>query len=260
MKLSQLLKPSAYKARAVRFFMEVDGKPSYRADGLVTYDKTISFLSDPKFMSAYRRGMNSGHHIGRAKGSDTDIHIEYRTYIECWAASQCALLPGDFVCCGVNTGTIPLAICEYVDIDKTDKKFWLFDTYEGIPEAQMSPTEHTARMAENAMIYSDCYDLAVNNFAPFKNARLVRGMVPDTLTTVDIERVSYLSIDMNITYPERKAIEFFWPRMSSGALVILDDYAFAGYPEQKVSMDDFAASVGVSVLTLPTGQGMMKKP
>ena len=84
--------------------------------------------------------------------------------------------------------------------------------------------------------------------------------MPDSLSTVSIDHVAYLSIDMNITYPERKAIEHFWPKLSSGAIVILDDYGFTPYVEQKLSMDEFAKSAGVAVCTLPTGQGMIIKP
>jgi hypothetical protein len=232
----------------------------FTADGMRLKDKHLGFLLDPKFIAAYRRGMDSGHHICRPKGSAIDIHVEYRVYIECWAAQQGLHLEGDFVACGVNTGIMPLAICEYTEINKTDKSFWLFDTYEGIPESQMSAAERDARVAENAAFYSDCYEIAVKNFAPYPRAKLIRGMVPDTLSKANIDRVAYLSIDMNIAYPERKAVEHFWPKLSPGAMVIMDDYAQAHYDAQRRSMDEFAASVGVTVLTLPTGQGLMMKP
>lgn len=235
-------------------------RPVYNADAMVLYDKTLSFMGDQKFRSAYARGMNSGHQILRAAGSCDDIHVEFRVYLECWAAEHGLHLEGDFVCCGVNTGIMPLAICEYVNLDATDKRFWLFDTFHGLPPEQISAREHERnRLYENVM-YPECFDLAKQNFAPFKNAQLVRGKVPDTLGLVQIDKVAYLSIDMNITYPERKAIEHFWPKLSSGAIVILDDYGFAPYIEQKESMDDFAQSVGIRVAMLPTGQGMMIKP
>jgi hypothetical protein len=48
--------------------------------------------------------------------------------------------------------------------------------------------------------------------------------------------------------------------MSPGGVVILDDYGWQHYNEQKVSMDEWAARTGVSILTLPTGQGLMVKP
>jgi hypothetical protein len=85
-------------------------------------------------------------------------------------------------------------------------------------------------------------------------------MVPDTLTSVDIPKVAYLSLDMNIVEPEIAAIEFFWDRMSPGAVVLLDDYGWIGMMPQKEAMDEFAASKGVTIMNSPTGQGILLKP
>ena len=159
----------------------------------------------------------------------------------------------------MNTGVLSLAVCEYVNFNALTKSFYLFDTYAGIPESQMSAIERPHKQGSNTA-YPDCYALALANFRPYPRARLVRGMVPDTLSTVAIDRVAYLSIDMNIAYPERKAIEHFWPKLSSGAFVVLDDYAWYGFEEQRHSMDEFARGTGVEILTLPTGQGLLVKP
>src|SRR5260370_23747644 len=113
------------------------------------------------------------------------------------------------------------------------------------------------RAAENPSMYSECYEVARRNFAPFPRARLVRGKVPDTLATVSIPKVCYLSLDMNIVQPEIAAIEFFWDKLSAGAPVILDDYVWSHYVPQKEAMDRFAQQKGVSILTLPTGHGML---
>ncbi len=52
----------------------------------------------------------------------------------------------------------------------------------------------------------------------------MRGKVPESLATVEIERVAYLSLDMNIAYPEIEALKHFWPKLVPGAIVVLDDY------------------------------------
>src|SRR5690606_4905939 len=92
------------------------------------------------------------------------------------------------------------------------------------------------------------------------NATLVRGRVPDTLSGPDIRSVAYLSIDMYIVEPERAALEHFWPLIADGGVVVLDDYGFRGHEMQRASADEFAASAGVPILPLPTGQGVMVKP
>jgi hypothetical protein len=235
----------------------------YRSDGLAVWGKNVGFLRDTRFLSAYDRGINSGHRIGdfvkRAGGPDK-LGIEWRVHVCCWAASHARLLPGDLVECGVNTGIFSLAACEYIDFNTTGKKFWLFDTFAGIPESQMSETEAPARKLENAGMYFDCWDIAQKNFAPFPNAKLIRGTVPESLSTVEIDQVCYLSIDMNIAAPERAAIEHFWPKLVTGAVVVLDDYGWKNLHEQKVAMDDFANSAGTEIMTLPTGQGLLIKP
>jgi O-methyltransferase len=233
--------------------------PSYDADFLRTWNKNVDFLTDPRFMSAYRRGMDSGHAIGRPLGSHEDIHIEWRIHVCCWAAAHACRLSGDFVECGTNTGIMSLAVCEYVDFNRTGKNFYLFDTFSGIPLDQISERERLlGRVNENEM-YPDCWDIARANFAPFPKAKLIRGRVPDTLSSVQIDQVCYLCIDMNIAKPELAAMEHFWDRLTLGAIVIFDDYGWLAYREQKEALDRFAQMRGVEILTVPTGQGLLIK-
>ena len=236
-------------------------EPNYTADCLAVWHKSLDFLDDERFVEAYRRGMDSGHRIAREPGSKTDIHIEWRVHVICWAASHAAKLPGDFVECGVNTGIFSLAAAYFVDFNQLDKSFYLFDTFAGIPEDQISDEERAfGRHLDNAAMYDECFEVAKRNFSIYPGARLIRGRVPETLTTVTIPKVCYLSLDMNIAAPELAAIEFFWDKLSPGAPVILDDYAWAHYRAQKKVMDDFAARKSVQILTLPTGQGLILKP
>jgi O-methyltransferase len=225
----------------------------YLADGLRVSDKSCSFLSNERFMSAYRKGANTGHNFG------DDLHTEWRVAVGCWVAKHGTHIEGDFVECGVNTGILSVAICNYLNFGSLKKTFYLFDTFRGIPEHQMSEREREPRTRENAS-YAECYELACRNFSPFANVKLIRGAVPDTLSTVDIDKVAYLSIDMNLTLPEKAAIEHFWPKLSSGAMVVLDDYGWSGYSEQKTMHDKFAAGLGLEIFELPTGQGLLVKP
>jgi hypothetical protein len=235
--------------------------PSYDADYLTTWHKTLDFLTDREFLAAYHRGMDSGHRICRAPGSKADIHVEWRVHVILWAAWHASQLPGDFVECGVNTGMYSLALCEYVKLNRLEKSIYLFDTFSGIPREQITDREmELGRLQENEQWYEECYETAKRNFAPFPRAILVRGRVPDSLATQTIARVCYLSIDMNIVEPEIAAIRFFWDKLSPGAPVVLDDYGWAGFAPQKEAMDAFAAEKGVKILNLPTGQGLLLKP
>jgi O-methyltransferase len=232
---------------------KVAQRPDYEGDYLAVWHKNTEFMKDPRFLAAYRRGLNSGHQFG------SDVQLEWRAHVACWAATHGKSLPGDFVECGVNTGILSLAVCEYIDFNATGKNFWLFDTFAGIPESQGSEGETLRLRWENEQLYFDCWEIVQRNFADYPNAHLIRGMVPETLQQATIDKVCYLSIDMNIAAPERAAIEYFWPKLVSGAVVLLDDYGWRGFEEQKATMDEFAAQMGTEVLSLPTGQGLIIK-
>jgi O-methyltransferase len=241
--------------------MEMPDEPNYYADYLAVWHRNMDFLREPRFVAAYRRGMDSGHHIMRAPGSKDDIHVEWRVHVILWAAQHASRLEGDFVECGVNTGMYSLAICDYLDFARLPKRFYLFDTYRGLPEEQVSPEEEIMGVLdENSQFYSECYETARRNFAPYPNAVLVRGKVPDTLPGAGIGKVCYLSIDMNIVLPEIAALEFFWDKLSPGAPVVLDDYGWAPHRPQKEAIDEFARGKNVPVAVLPTGQGLILKP
>jgi hypothetical protein len=55
---------------------------------------------------------------------------------------------------------------------------------------------------------------------------------------------------MSVAYPERKAIEFFWPKLSTGAVVVVDDYVARIRPQAQ-AIDEFARSVGVRFCRCP---------
>jgi O-methyltransferase len=92
------------------------------------------------------------------------------------------------------------------------------------------------------------------------NVEVIKGRVPDVLSSLAIDRVAYLHIDMNIAAPEVAAAEHFWDRLVSGAVVVLDDYGSMAHVEQKMGLDEFARARGVTILTLPTGQGLLIRP
>lgn len=217
---------------------------TYMADGLITRH-TADFLDDQKFVAAYAKG--------KSTGSWMNMDPSWRVYTACWAASHAADLPGDFVECGVNRGGMALTIMEYLKFNALEKRFFLLDTYSGFPEGSQDSTA-------NRGLYSDCYDDVMRTFAPYRGARIIRGVVPDALSAIDAERIAYLSIDMNCAEPEIEAVRRLWPRISAGAVVLLDDYGGGpAYRSQKQAFDVLAGELGFHILALPTGQGLIVK-
>lgn len=157
------------------------------------------------------------------------------------------------------TPLLGVAVCQFVDIDKTGRKYYLFDTYEGIPLEQLEPSEVAMAKHHNELFYTNVYERAKANFSPYSNAVMVKGMLPGTLNDVSIDRFSYLSIDLNQVFAEREVIEQLWDKLSTGAIVVIDDYGWAGHDLQYAMWNEFAAKHDRYIASLPTGQGLLIK-
>ena len=232
--------------------------PEYFADGFGTRHKNTGFLDDPAFDKAWREicAVNAQYWGG------TVPDVRWRMHVCLWAARNGMHLEGDFVECGVNTGLFSAMICKLLPIGTaTDRRFWLFDTYSGIPEESLPEAERAQARIRNQQLYGyDAYQVASKVFAEYPSARLVKGILPGSLAEADISRIAYLSVDLNVMAAEIASGEALWDKLSPGAMIVLDDYAFRGHEDQYNAWNAFTAKRGISVLTLPTGQGLIQKP
>lgn len=242
---------SAYRS-GLAGISRIAGSPfRYYRDGLFTIHNA-DFMQDQSFVRAYQLGVRT---------AGFDPHIEWRVYVCCWAAKYALSREGDFVECGVNTGFTTRAVIDYASFDKTSRRFYLLDTFEGMPADQFTPDEVKIGLRDRfARSYTNVYDSVRQTFASFPNVVLVKGRIPETLAQVPATKVAYLSIDLNAVVPEIAAAEDFWERMVSGGIIVLDDYGWTHHIAQKHAFDAFASQRGVMVLSLPTGQGVILKP
>lgn len=229
----------------------INTRRHYDADGLFTIHSD-HFRQDPLHKAAYQRGL--------AANNGVDPHFEWRVHVALWAASSALGKPGDFVECGVNTGFMSSAIMCGLQWANVAKRFYLVDTFTGPVPSQVSSQEierGQLKMIESQMAlggYETDIARVRANFGEWPNAVVVQGTVPEILPAADIGAVAFLHLDMNCAYPERAALEYFWDRLSRGALVLLDDYAYFGYESQRDTIDELARTLKFKVLSLPSGQ------
>jgi O-methyltransferase len=225
-------------------------------DGVIVYGKNLGFLDEPTFKTAWEvtKEANKG---GWPKGVPD---VRWRTHIALWAAKQGLQLEGDFVECGVHTGLFSVAICHALNFSTMKKSFYLFDTFNGIPLDNIAETEMERVVASNASYYGDVFEIASRNFAPYPNAKLIKGNLPETLKTVYLDKIAYLSVDLNNAAAEHSVITELWDKLVPGAIILIDDYAWETCEDQYIMWNAFAAEKGIAIATLPTGQGLLLKP
>ena len=215
------------------------------------------FMEDPEFMAAYQRGKDG---IG-----DVEYYMHWRIHVFLWAAKHCFRLGGDFVDCGCGRGFSATVSMKYLDWNSMKLRYFGFDTFSGIDVKYLNEIEANSYLMTRPMSrYPDSFEKVKENFSEFNRIHLIKGSIPETLRKgschVRIGKVCFLAIDMNCAVPEIAAAEYFWPKMVSGSMAVLDDYAYHGYQTQKDAFDAFALRKGISILSLPTGQGIYIKP
>jgi len=236
-------------------------KYDYYGDLFAVRKKYIPFHHDERFKQTWEQTSAEAdpHWIGGTPD------IRWRIHVCIWAAECCLRLDGDFAEFGVSTGLLSTMILRNTEFDKSGKKFFLFDTFEGIPEDMASETELRAVRKMNRNMYAgnpenvNIIDFCKRQFGPHSGAVLVPGLLPGSIDDVEFDTLSYVSIDLNITSAEIETIEKIWDRITPGGMIILDDYGHHGHEEQNSAWNEFAGRVGRRLLSLPTGQGVLMR-
>src|SRR6185437_8328689 len=240
-RLQQLLRSAAPK----RYYFE---------DALIT-THNHSFVDDPAFTNAYARGL-------KASGGK-DWHNRWRVYLALWVARMCSQIEGDFVECGVNYGFTSSAIMQQLNWDRLGKKFWLIDSFAGIDAKQSTEQEKALGAVERSEtnkrtgFYNSDAERCRANFSEWKNAHVIEGWIPDCLNQVTSAKVAFMHIDLNAVVPEIEAFKYFRSKLSHGAFILLDDYAYSGADLTFAGWSKAAKELNFEILALPTGQGLI---
>ena len=232
--------PEAFGQALSAALKAIEGDGIFTGDQLFTFGRNLSFLENERFMSAFNRHAED----------EAEKAIIWRTYILCWAGKRGMKIPGDFVECGTYKGTSARIMVDYLDFGENGRKFYLYDLFE-----------HSEGMDHHSLPEhgADLYGRVCERFADQDGVKVIKGSVLDTLSQDAPEKIAFLHIDMNNAPAEREALEKLFPRVSVGACVVLDDYGWTFYREQKNAADEYLNKLGYEVLELPTGQGLVIK-
>lgn len=214
----------------------------FAGDNLFTFGRNLSFLHDAAFMEAFERHVDN----------PVEKATIWRIYLLSWAARRALTLnvPGDFVECACYRGTSARILSDYLDFGASGRNYYLYDLFEH------DETNAHLRLEAHS---SSLYEQVQQRFADLDNVHVTRGKVPEILHEVSPEKIAFMHIDLNNAEAEMGALKLLFDRMSPGAALVLDDYGWLAYRQQKFAEDPFFEALGYQVLELPTGQGLIIK-
>ncbi len=149
-------------------------------------------------------------------------------------AKKAAKLEGEMAEVGVYQG----GSSKIISSVKGDKPLHLFDTFEGLPKPDKSYDEN---MIEGDM-NNTSMELVKMTLSGFENIYLYKGYFPETATTISDKRFCFVNNDTDIYSSTQSFLEFFYPRMVRGGIILTHDYNDTRTPGVRKAFDEFFAS------------------
>jgi len=114
-----------------------------------------------------------------------------------------------------------------------------------------SPKKYFAEIKDAISIFDQ------DRFIPWKSRiQLIVGDIEKTVIRFVRNnpgvRFSLIHFDCDLYKPTKRALEYFWPRLSRGGIMLFDEYSIHEWPGETRAVDDFFADIkGVKIRTLP---------
>ena len=159
-------------------------------------------------------------------------------------------IPGAFAELGVYKGD-SAAIIHLMD---PDRKFCLFDTFSGFPEKDLreetgEAASYTTGNFADTNIEKVRYSINGND-----NIIFCPGYFPDTVRDLGNEVFSFVNMDADLYNPTKAGLEFFYPRLSPGGVIVIHDYNYKWEGIRK-AVDEFAESIPESLVPVADMEG-----
>ena len=176
----------------------------------------------------------------------------------CWILlgfmRQALALPGDFAEFGVFRGGTALLAAKVLAEARDSRSLHLFDSFAGMPET-------TAGEAFGKGDFDDTSEAAVRALVATAGAQVEihAGYIPDTFQGLDLPRLAFAHVDVDLYQSVLDCVEFVYPRLVPGGILIFDDYGFPSCARAREAADRSFAQRREKPIYLPTGQAVVIK-
>ncbi|MEV8346127.1 TylF/MycF/NovP-related O-methyltransferase [Streptomyces niveus] len=176
-------------------------------------------------------------------------------------------IPGDIVECGVwRGGSMQACAKALLALGESDRGLHLFDTFEGMPPPTAEDLRRDGKSAED-LLAAQGKDRPIWAIAsledvqagfeqvpyPGERVHYVQGMVEDTVPHQAPEQISILRLDTDWYASTKHELEFLYPRLVSGGVLLIDDYGY--WQGSRQAVDEFLEKTGERLLMLRMDEG-----
>jgi O-methyltransferase len=158
-------------------------------------------------------------------------------------------VPGDVVELGCNRGRTSVVLQMVMEASDPGRTLHLYDSFEGLPE----PSSRDGRdgvfvLGRGDCLAAECEVRTLFHQHGLRTPVIHAGWFSDTLPHDLPEQIAFAYLDADLYESTLIALRHVYPRLSEGALVVLDDYAdterptsWSGLPGPRAACEHFFA-------------------
>lgn len=221
------------------------------------------FEIDETFKSIFRAGV-------KASGSSHNPEVVHQRLYNAVQFLRYTLdLDGEMAECGTFQGLSSYLFCHYVRLSRPDFKgrgYHVFDSFEGLsqPQAQdLNPPQAVGAINFGflqAGAFKGSLESAKATLTDFPEIDYHRGWIPESFAGLPEKNYKFVHLDLDLYEPIKGSVEYFYPRMVKGGIIVIDEYALARWPGARKAVDEFCqANQLITPVELTTGNGVMIK-
>ncbi|MEI6304732.1 MAG: TylF/MycF/NovP-related O-methyltransferase [Candidatus Taylorbacteria bacterium] len=181
---------------------------------IFTASSYAPWLLDQSFISIYESAKSN------------TLVDKYRCY-ELWQlVKESSKLHGAIIEIGVWRGGTGIIIAKSAIISKITDPVYLCDTFTGVVKASNEDTEYKGGEHDDTSL-----ELVQNliNANGLKNIKILKGIFPEeTKELVLGKEFRFCHIDVDVYQSAKDIVNWIWPRLCIGGIIVYDDYGFLG--------------------------------
>jgi len=158
---------------------------------------------------------------------------------------------GDIAELGVHKGASAAHICAAFP----GVTLHAFDTFRGIPEGMEQKIDN-----HKAGDFSDTSLEKAQETLQGLPVKFHVGVIPESLAECGCDKFRFAHVDVDLYASTKAAIEWLWPRMAPGGVIVDDDYGYSRCKGAKLAVDEFVNAMRVQLQHLGESCYIVKPP
>lgn len=158
-------------------------------------------------------------------------------------------VPGDLVELGVYKGNSAGILATFAR--RYGRHTFLFDTFEGFDQRDLHGVD-----SKHPVQFRDTSVAGVQKLIGTEGVTYVQGFFPESTQKITMpQKIAVAHVDCDLYDPMKAGLQWFYPRLSPGGLMLLHDYSSGHWPGATRAIDEFFKDLPEKPILLPDKSG-----